>query len=42
VCENRTLALPFFTKMTERQVEEVCETLEKVLERVLVGRKGRF
>ncbi|MGH7213445.1 MAG: DegT/DnrJ/EryC1/StrS family aminotransferase [Tepidisphaeraceae bacterium] len=38
----RTLALPFFTKMTTRQVNRACETLEKVLEKTLVGRKGRF
>ena len=45
VCEyvaSRTLALPFFTKMTERQVEAVCESLEKAIERVLMSRKTRF
>ncbi|CAA9377818.1 MAG: Aminotransferase, DegT/DnrJ/EryC1/StrS family, partial [uncultured Phycisphaerae bacterium] len=45
VCEyvaSRTLALPFFTRMTERQVGQVCDSLEKVLERVLMARKGRF
>jgi perosamine synthetase len=38
----RTLALPFFTKMTKAQVNRVCDVLERVLEKTLVGRKGRF
>jgi len=45
VCEYvaaRTLALPFFGSLTERQIDRVCDTLEKVLEKTLVGRKGRF
>ena len=45
VCEYvaaRTLALPFFCQMTAVQVERVCDTLEKLLEKTLVGRKGRF
>ena len=45
VCEYvsaRTLALPFFGGMTFQQVERVCATLERLLERMLVGRKGRF
>ena len=45
VCEYvaaRTLALPFFGNMTEWQVMRVCDTLDKVLEKTLVGRKGRF
>jgi perosamine synthetase len=45
VCEyvaNRTLALPFFSKMTPKQVETVCVTLEKTLEKMLIARKGRF
>ena len=45
VCEhvaNRTIALPFFTKLTNFQIDRVCDTLEKVLERALVGRKPRF
>ena len=45
ICEYvaaRTLALPFFTRMTERQVERVCEVLEGVLEKTLTARKGRF
>jgi perosamine synthetase len=45
VCEYvaaRTLALPFFGKMTSRQMDRVCSVLEKSLEKVLVERKGRF
>ena len=45
VCEYvaaRTLALPFFGNMTEWQVMHVCDTLDKLLEKTLVGRKGRF
>jgi perosamine synthetase len=45
VCEYvsaRTLALPFFSRMTGKQVERVCTTLEKTLEKLLTGRKGRF
>jgi len=39
---HRTIALPFFTKMTNYQIDRVCDTLEKVLDRTLVGRKPRF
>lgn len=45
VCEYvsaRTLALPFFNRMTTRQIDRVCQTLEKILEKTLVGRKGRL
>jgi perosamine synthetase len=45
VCEhvaNRTIALPFFGKLSKTQIERVCGTLEKVLEKILVSRKGRF
>lgn len=45
ICEYvsaRTLALPFFSQMTERQVNRVCDVLEAALERLLVGNKGRF
>ena len=45
VCEYvsaRTLALPFFTRMTELQVQRVCDTLDKILEKTLTGRKSRF
>jgi perosamine synthetase len=38
----RTLALPFFGKMTGRQVNHVCDILEGVLEKTLMARKGRF
>jgi perosamine synthetase len=45
VCEYvaaRTLALPFFSRMTARQVETVCNVLERSVEKMLVARKGRF
>ena len=45
VCEYvsaRTLALPFFGKMTPQKVDHVCDTLEKILDKTLVARKGRF
>jgi perosamine synthetase len=45
VCEYvaaRTLALPFFGKMTGKQVNRVCHTLEGVLEKVLLARKKRI
>ena len=45
VCEYvaaRTLALPFFSRMTGKQVERVCDTLEPILEKTLTGRKSRF
>ena len=45
VCEYvsaRTLALPFFGSLTGKQIERVCSTLETLLEKTLVGRKGRF
>jgi len=45
VCEyvaNRTLALPFFGSMTEWQVMRVCDTLDKIIEKTLVAKKGRF
>ena len=38
----RTLALPFFTRMTERQLDRVCDVLEETLEKFLTSRKGRF
>jgi perosamine synthetase len=38
----RTLGLPFFTKMTSAQVNRVCDVLERVLDKTLVARKGRF
>jgi perosamine synthetase len=45
VCEHvaaRTIALPFFTKMTRYQVNRVCDTLERVLEKVAMTQKGRL
>jgi perosamine synthetase len=45
VCEYvsaRTLALPFFGSMTSVQVDRVCRTLDKILEKTLTARKGRF
>jgi perosamine synthetase len=45
VCEytaGRTIALPFFGKLTMREIDRVCETLEKVLEGQLMGKKPRF
>jgi len=38
----RTLALPFFTRMTSRQVNRVCDTLEQILEKTLMSRNARF
>ena len=45
VCEYvsaRTLALPFFGNMTDAQLDRVCATLDKVLDKTLTARKGRF
>ncbi len=45
VCEyvsNRTLALPFHTRLSEAEVLKVCDTLERVIEKQLVGRSGRM
>lgn len=36
----RTLALPFFTTMTSGQVARVCDTLDQILEHVLLGRSA--
>lgn len=38
----RTLALPFFSTMTDRQVDHVCNTLETLLERTLMRPNSRF
>jgi len=38
----RTLALPFFTQMTGRDVERVCTVLEAVLEKTSRGGNSRF
>jgi len=45
VCEYvsaRTLALPFFSRLTTRQVQRVCDTLEKILDKSMVSKKSRF
>jgi perosamine synthetase len=44
VCEYvaaRTLALPFFGGLTKQQVDRVCDTLERVLDKVLTTRGDR-
>jgi perosamine synthetase len=38
----RTLALPFFSRMDEEQIDMVCKTLDRVLEKQLVAKKKRF
>lgn len=38
----RTLGLPFFNRMTTAQVNRVCDTLERILDKALTARKGRF
>ncbi len=43
VCEYvaaRTLALPFFGGMTSKQMDRVCDVLNKTLEKRLIGKKG--
>jgi perosamine synthetase len=45
VCEYvsaRTLSLPFFSKISTRQVQRVVDTLEKILDRAMVSKKSRF
>jgi perosamine synthetase len=45
ICEyvsGRTLALPFFNRLTEKQAERVCSTLEEIMEKHLLSRKTRF
>jgi perosamine synthetase len=45
VCEYvsaRTLALPFFGAMTAAQVDRVCSTLDRLLEKRIVSRKNRL
>ncbi|HEY7118791.1 MAG TPA: DegT/DnrJ/EryC1/StrS family aminotransferase [Tepidisphaeraceae bacterium] len=39
---TRTIALPFFSRMTAAQVDRVCDVLERNLEKMLVGRTKRF
>jgi perosamine synthetase len=38
----RTLGLPFFSRMTTSQINRVCDTLERILDKTLTARKGRF
>jgi perosamine synthetase len=38
----RTLALPFFSRMTHAQIDQVCETLCQVIDKSITARKGRF
>lgn len=45
VCEYvsaRTLALPFFNRMTDAQISRVCDVLEQTLSRQLTARKSRL
>jgi perosamine synthetase len=46
ICEHvsaRTIALPFFGRLTSAQISRVCDTLEKLLDKRLVaGHKPRF
>lgn len=39
---SRTLALPFFTRLGTKHINHVCQSLEKILEKTLLSRKGRF
>ena len=38
----RTVALPFFGKMTGKQVNTVCDALEGILEKSLMSKNKRF
>lgn len=45
VCEfvaSRTIALPFYTRMSEQDVMRVCDTLDRVLDRTLTNERSRF
>jgi perosamine synthetase len=45
VCEfvsARTIALPFFGQLASSQVHRVCDTLDRILDRTLMNRKGRL
>jgi perosamine synthetase len=45
VCEYvsaRTIALPFFSRMSRYQVHCVCEALERIVEKVAMAQKGRL
>ena len=39
---NRAFALPFFGSMTGWRVMRVCDTLDTILEKTLLAKKGRF
>ena len=44
VCEyvaDRTIALPFFSNITDEQVHRVCDALDEILDKVLATRKTR-
>jgi perosamine synthetase len=45
VCEyvaNRTIALPFSTKLSDGQIDRVCQTLDQIMQRIMLGKKSRF
>lgn len=45
VCEYvsaRTIALPFFARLTRSEIMRVCETLDRILDRALVSKRGRL
>ncbi len=46
VCEyisERTIALPIFASLSSDEVDQVCDSLDRAIEKVLMGRcKGRF
>jgi perosamine synthetase len=45
VCEYvaaRTIALPFFSRLTRNQIYRVCDALDRVLDRTLTARKSRM
>jgi perosamine synthetase len=37
---QRTIALPFFTRLTEREIDLVCQTLELMMTRVAFTRSS--
>jgi perosamine synthetase len=39
---NRTIALPFFARMTDSQIDQVVEKLNVCLERRLTAHRPRF
>jgi perosamine synthetase len=44
ICEHvaaRTIALPFFSRMSNEQVQRVCDVLEKLLDKRIIGHKPR-